>query len=166
MEGMKAYLTTKDRNVLIFPTVTKSSAVKFMDRLNKSAFRARKDQITVFGTKEWVDFIDINNLYKNKFNLHFGSPNFADYYTDEMIDMNRGFRSKYNTDMSKMAIQAYDVFMFYCTQFFMDVPPPSMLMNNFNMVQISEADGYENKNVFIIEQEEYELFNAENPTDD
>ncbi|MFT6504032.1 MAG: LysM repeat protein [Crocinitomicaceae bacterium] len=166
IDGMKSYLDRSSKNIIIIPTVDKNTGVKFMNTLNRSSFRAKPDEIYVFAMKEWVDFTDINNIYKNKFNLHFGSPNFVDYYTDEMIELNRAFRREYNTDMTKMAVQAYDVFLFYCSNFFLENQKPNLMMNNFRMEQVSESDGYENQNVFIVEQEEYELRDSENPIND
>ena len=166
IDGMKSYLDRSSKNIIIIPTLDKTTGVRFMNTLNRSSFKAKPDEIYVFGMKEWVDFKDINNIYKNKFNLHFGSPNFVDYYTDEMIELNRTFRREYNTDMSKMAVQAYDVFLFYCSNFFLENQKPNLMMNNFRMEQFSESDGYENQNVFILEQEEYELRDSENPIND
>ena len=166
IDGMKSYLDRSSKNIIIIPTLDKTTGVRFMNTLNRSSFKAKPDEIYVFGMKEWVDFTDINNIYKNKFNLHFGSPNFVDYYTDEMIELNRTFRREYNTDMSKMAVQAYDVFLFYCSNFLLENQKPNLMMNNFRMEQFSESDGYENQNVFIVEQEEYELRDSENPIND
>ena len=166
IDGMKSYLDRSSKNIIIIPTLDKTTGVRFMNTLNRSSFKAKPDEIYVFGMKEWVDFTDINNIYKNKFNLHFGSPNFVDYYTDEMIELNRTFRHEYNTDMSKIAVQAYDVFLFYCSNFFLENQKPNLMMNNFRMEQFSESDGYENQNVFILEQEEYELRDSENPIND
>lgn len=166
IDGMKSYLDRSSKNIIIIPTLDKTTGIRFMNTLNRSSFKAKPDEIYVFGMKEWVDFTDINNIYKNKFNLHFGSPNFVDYYTDEMIELNRTFRREYNTDMSKMAVQAYDVFLFYCSNFFLENQKPNLMMNNFRMEQFSESDGYENQNVFILEQEEYELRDSENPIND
>ena len=166
IDGMKSYLDRSSKNIIIIPTLDKTTGVRFMNTLNRSSFKAKPDEIYVFGMKEWVDFTDINNIYKNKFNLHFGSPNFVDYYTDEMIELNRTFRHEYNTDMSKIAVQAYDVFLFYCSNFFLENQKPNLMMNNFRMEQFSESDGYENQNVFIVEQEEYELRDSENPIND
>lgn len=162
IEGMSAFIGTKTKNVIIMPSTTRKTAMQFMNSLNKSSFRARPDQIYVFGTKEWVDFEDINNLYKNKFNFHFPSPNFIDYYSEEMIELNRAYRRQYSTDLSRMAVQAYDVTMFYCANFFLGMKKPNLMMNNFNMTQVSAMDGFENSNVYIIEQEEYELVDSEN----
>ena len=166
IDGMKSYLDRSSKNIIIIPTLDKTTGIRFMNTLNRSSFKAKPDEIYVFGMKEWVDFTDINNIYKNKFNLHFGSPNFVDYYTDEMIELNRTFRHEYNTDMSKIAVQAYDVFLFYCSNFFLENQKPNLMMNNFRMEQFSESDGYENQNVFILEQEEYELRDSENPIND
>ncbi|MEJ6801411.1 MAG: LysM peptidoglycan-binding domain-containing protein [Crocinitomicaceae bacterium] len=166
IDGMKSYLDRSSKNIIIIPTLDKTTGVRFMNTLNRSSFKAKPDEIYVFGMKEWVDFTDINNIYKNKFNLHFGSPNFVDYYTDEMIELNRTFRREYNTDMSKMAVQAYDVFLFYCSNFLLENQKPNLMMNNFRMEQFSESDGYENQNVFIVEQEEYELRDSENRIND
>ncbi|MDA9298985.1 LysM peptidoglycan-binding domain-containing protein [Crocinitomicaceae bacterium] len=166
IDGMKSYLDRSSKNIIIIPTLDKTTGVRFMNTLNRSSFKAKPDEIYVFGMKEWVDFTDINNIYKNKFNLHFGSPNFVDYYTDEMIELNRTFRREYNTDMSKMAVQAYDVFLFYCSNFLLENQKPNLMMNNFRMEQFSESDGYENQNVFILEQEEYELRDSENRIND
>jgi LysM repeat protein len=166
LDQMKLHLTTSNKNVLVFPVLSKSSAIAFMDRLNNSSFRAKKGDITVFGMKEWVDFTEINNLYKNKFNMHFGSSNFVDYYSEQMIEMNRKFRASYQTDMSKMAIQAYDVFMFYCSSFLTIHESSKLLMNKFSMESSGIDNGFENKNVFIVEQIEYELFDTEKLTNE
>ena len=83
-----------------------------------------------------------------------------------MIALNKWHRNVYNTDLSKMAVQAYDVMTYYCSSFFLGDDKPSLMMNNFEMKQISEMDGYENTNVFIVELEEFELLNAERELDD
>jgi LysM repeat protein len=166
LDGMKNYIRRDAKNVFVVPTVDKYMAAKFMSTLSKSEFRSRKDNIYVYGMKEWVDFTDVNNLYKNKYHFHFASPNFVDYYTDEMIEINKGFREVYKVDFAKMSVQAYDVTMFYCSSFFLNNSNPNLLMNDFNMVQLSELDGFENSNVFVIEQEEYELINTTTSPDE
>jgi hypothetical protein len=83
-----------------------------------------------------------------------------DYYTDLAIDVNRAFRTKYKTDMSKLSMQAYDVVLYYCSAFFLNGKKQHLLMNDFNMVQVSEKDGYENSKIFLIEQEEFELIKS------
>ena len=91
-----------------------------MNNLNKSAFRSRAQNLFVYGTKEWDTYSDINNMYKNKYNFHFPSPNFLDYYTDKMIAMNKLHRNWYKTDLSRMAVHGYDIVSHFCGEFFLE----------------------------------------------
>ncbi len=164
VEGFNTYIQRGKNNHFVVPTSHRSTAVKFMNNLNRSAFRAYKDDVFVYGTKEWVNFSEMNDAYKNKYNFHFPSPNHLDYYTDAMVEMNKAYRARYKTDMSRVAVQAYDVLMYYCSDFFLGQDHPNQLMNDIDMKQISDGDGYENSRVFIIEQEEYELIEVARPT--
>ena len=155
--GFNTYIKRGKNNRFVVPTAHRSTVVKFMNNLNRSAFRSYKDDIFVYGTREWVNFTELNDAYKNKYNFHFAAPNHIDYYTDEMVEMNKLYRAKYKTDMSKVAVQAYDVTTFFCSSFFLGNDRPFLLMNDIRMNQISEFDGYENARVFIVEQEEFEL---------
>jgi LysM repeat protein len=155
--GFNTFIKRGRNNRFVVPTANRSTAVKFMNNLNRSAFRSYKDDISVFGTSEWINFTELNDAYKNKYNFHYAGSNHIDYYTDEMVEMNKMYRTKYKTDMSKVAVQAYDVLTYYCSSFFLGNDDPFLLMNDIHMNQISEFDGYENAGVFIIEQEEFEL---------
>ena len=128
-----------------------------MNNLNRSAFRSRADNLFVYGTRNWLYFDDINNVYKNKYNFHYAYSNFVDYYTDEMKELNRLYRTRYNTDLSRLAAQAYDITLYFCAEFFLEDVTPNLMINDFFMKQVSEKDGYENANIFIVEQEEFKL---------
>ncbi len=160
VDGMKVYLQKSKDNIIVVPTNNNTFARKFMFTLNRSNFRARKDGLYVYGTKEWADFTDVNGSFKNTYNLHFASPNYVDYYTEEMIELNKQFRANYKTDMSMMAIQGYDVMTYFCSSFFMENDQPYLIMNGYDFEQISESDGYMNNHVFILQQEEFELIKA------
>lgn len=153
------YLKKGSTNVFIVPTEDKSSAMTFMNSLSDQAFKS-KDSIIVYGTKEWVNFTDISNVYKNKYNFHYPAPNFLDYNKPDLIRVNRTFRSKYNTDMSRMAVQGFDVMLGFATRFLLEKEKPSLLMNTFKLDQVGSGHGFENTYTFIIEQEEYELIDV------
>ena len=142
---------------LILPTNNEKSAMQFMNNVNRSSFRASPDKITVYGMKSWVKFTNINNIYKNKYHFHFPAANHLDYYTPFMVAMNRNYRTKYGTDMSRVAVQGYDVLMYFCNSFFLKSQESRLLMNDFKLVQISPADGFENSNIFIVKQEDFQL---------
>lgn len=160
IDNFNTYIKRGVNNRFIVPSTDKTTAMKFMNNLNRSAFRSKADDLFVYGTKEWVNFADISNVYKNKYNFHFPSPNHLDYYEDNVVGLNRVYRSKYKTDISKMAVQGYDVLLNFSNAFFLDGKKVNLIMNNFNMKSISATDGQENSNVFIIEQDNFNLINV------
>lgn len=160
-ESMNLLMTKERNNVFIMPTTNRSTATKFMNGISKSDFRARKDGIIVYGTKEWVEFTDINNIYKNNYNFRFATPNFSDYYDASMINLNRVYRARYKTDLPKWAVQGYDIMLFSCSQFFLDGARVNLIMNQFDMEQVSPEDGFENKHIYVVEQDEFELIDTE-----
>jgi LysM repeat protein len=166
MEGMKNLMTRNTDNIIILPSNNSYNADRFVSAVSRSDFRARKDGIYIYGTKEWVDFNAINNDFKNKYNFRFVSHTFLDYYTDQMVELNKTFRLRYETDMSKFAVQGYDILLSFCSSFFMEDTPVRLMANSFNLRQISPADGYENTHVYVIEQEDFELINIEESVDE
>lgn len=162
IESFNTYIKKGVNTRFVFPTIDKSASMKFMNNLNRSAFRSNSDDLFVYGTKEWVNFTDINNIYKNKYNFHFPSPNHLDYYEENVVGLNRVYRSRYKTDLTKMAVQGYDVMLYFSSLFFLKNKSPHLIMNDFNMKTISNGDGQENSHVFIIEQEDFDLVNVGN----
>lgn len=160
-ESVKNLMTTRSDNIIIMPTNNRYHADKFVSTVSRSDFRARKNGIYIYGTKDWVDFESINNDFKNRYNFRYASSTFRDYYTELMIDVNRNFRERYSTDMGKFAVQGYDILLEMGSHFFLEDAPVNLLANDFDLQQISAYDGYENNHVFIIEQEDYELVNTE-----
>ena len=163
MEGMKNLMTKSSDNIFIMPTNSRYNAAKFISEVSRSDFRAKKGGIVIYGTKDWVEYTDIHNAYKNEYNFRFAGPNFIDYFSPEMIEMNKLYRKMYSTDMAKMAVQGYDIMLYACSAFFLDGKPVNLLMNAFELEQVSEGDGFENQHFFIVEQEDFELINADAP---
>ena len=57
--------------------------------------------------------------------------------------------------------------MHFCTDFFIPgKKKPALVMNGFEMIQAGPEDGYRNNSIFVIQQEEYELFNIDLKKDD
>lgn len=160
-ESMKNLMTRNSDNIIIMPTNNRYHADKFVSTVSRSDFRARKNGIYIYGTKDWVDFESINNDFKNKYNFRYASSTFRDYYTESMVSINRAFRERYETDMGKFAVQGYDILLEMGAHFFLEETPVNLLANRFNLQQISPSDGYENSEIFVIEQEDYELVNTE-----
>ena len=119
IDGFNTYIKRGVKTRFILPTLDRGDAKDFMVNLNRSAFRSKTSDLFVYGTKEWLEFTEINDVYKNKYNFHFVSSNMDNYYSNLAINLNKSFRSIYKTDMSRLAMQAYDVVLYYCSYFFL-----------------------------------------------
>lgn len=161
MDGFTGQIRSGVNTLIVMPTKDQKTAIRFMNALGKRG--ARSTNVYVYGTKEWETFTDINNMYKNKYNFRFASSNFLDYYTDMAIEVNRKHRSYFKTDLSRMAAHGYDVITYFSTEFFLPdlKKKPTLVMNGFDMKQVAPTDGYRNTHVFVIQQEDYELFDTE-----
>lgn len=166
MSGFTGNIRSGVNTMLVIPTKDQKTAIRFMNSLGRWGKRSKN--IYVYGTKDWENFTDINNMYKNKYSFRFASSNFLDYYTDMSIDLNRKHRSYYKTDLSRMAAHGYDVLTYFSSEFFLTElkKKPTLVMDGFNMKQIAPADGYRNSHVFVIQQEDYELFDTVKGHDD
>lgn len=147
--------------ILVFPTNEKSLATKFMNNLNSASGKFNAENIFVFGTKEWVNYDAIKPHYKNKFHYTFASPSDLNYKYFETEKLHLKYRSKYNSDMTKMAVQGFDVTLYFCANLLLNKTNNDMVMNQFEMKQRTIGSGYENMNSFIIRQSDYELINLE-----
>ena len=165
-DGFTGKIRSGVNTLLVIPTNDQKTAIRFMNSLGRWGRRSKG--IYVYGTKEWVNFTDINNMYKNKYNFRYASSNFLDYYTDVAVNLNKIHRGYYKTDLSRMAVHGYDVLTYFSSEFFlMEVEKkPTLVMDGFNMQQVAPAGGYRNTHIFVIQQEEYELFDTEKGHDD
>lgn len=160
LDNYTSFIKKGVKVILVFPTNEKTLAMKFMNNLNNVAQKLNSDMIYVYGTKDWVNFDDIKPHYKNKYNFHFASSNDLNYRYPQTEKLHYKYRSEYNADMTKMAVQGFDVLYYFCSDLLMSRKTNGLIMNNFNLKQIGPENGYENSNYYILEQEDFELINV------
>ncbi len=161
MDNYLSFMKKGVNNILVFPTNDKSLTLKFMNNLSTSTDKFNDENIFVYGTKEWVNFDDVKPHYKNKYNFHFASPNDLNYKYEKTENLHRKYRSVYNSDMTKMAVQGFDVFYFFTASLLLNRDVDDAIMNQFELKQNGAGNGFENSKVYIIEQENFELINVQ-----
>jgi hypothetical protein len=161
LDNYTTFIRKGARVGVVVPSNEKLVAVKFMNSLNDVSSKLDSDLITLFGTKEWMNMDDVKANFRNKFQFHFASPNDLNYSYPETSNLLKKYRARYRADLSKFAIQGYDVFAFFCSRLLLEENIDSLVMNRFNMVHLGGAHGYENQHAFILWQSNYELMNAE-----
>ena len=163
MDNFTTFIRKGGKTAIIMPTSERATALKFMNALNKAAFRMGDDRITVFGTKEWMSFDDIQAQYRNKYSFHFASPYDFNYNYDYTKHILRKFRRKFNYDFTKMAAQGFDVFLYSGLKLLLEKDCKKGVMNQIQITQTGVGSGFENSKCFMIYQDDYELYNAEIP---
>ena len=156
LKDFKTYVKKGVNSTFIIPSTDEATSKVFMNTLIASSNNVIGD-ITVFGTKEWQNFDDINGAYKNKYNFHFSAPNDFNYTYESTKALNKMYRRTFNADMTKMSVQGFDVFLYFGVKYLLDKDPSAGIMNNFNLVQKGAGNGFENKNTFILRQENFEI---------
>ena len=156
-DDLAAYIRKNGNTVFVVPTRDKGAAMKFMGALQKSGSKAGSGTISVFGTKDWGNFEDIRGVTKNKFNLHWASANDLNYNLPETKKLLRQFRRKFKCDMSKYSAHGFDVMYHFTTTLLMDKPNAPGVINNFDLQQVGEGNGFENNQAYILKHVEFEL---------
>ena len=156
VSDVKAYVKKGLNTYFVVPTNDKSTALKFMNTLN-SCTKNFTGVISVLGTKEWVNFDEISGEYKNKYNFQFPSPNDFNYSYESIKEVMKIYRKNYSSDMSKMAVQGFDVSFFFISKYLLGKEISEGLMTNFEMFQKGNGNGFENGNVYILKQQDFEI---------
>lgn len=148
-KGLKAHL--------ILPSTDEMSSLKFMSELMSLSTNS-SDNIIVYGTKEWLNFENMNGAYRNKFNYHFATPNNFSYKTTSLIEVAKKFRLQYETDFTKMSALGFDVTMSFLSKYLLGyVTVYNGIMGDFDLIQKGDGNGFENNAVWIMKQVDFEL---------
>ena len=160
-QNFRTFMKSGKKTVVIYPTNDKQLASSFINTLVTAGNKIDEDNFSFYATKEWVNFDDIKAVLKNKFNFHYASPNDLNYSYNKTEAINKVYRVRFNADLTKMAVQGYDVVLYYAAELLLGMDYPYLIMNDFQLRQVATEDGFENSKCFIIEQEDYELINIE-----
>ncbi len=149
------YFVKGVNTTIVYPSRDANSVTKFMNTLHQNSSKIGSN-INVYGTKEWTSMDKVKNYYKNTYNFHFSMGNDLDYTTANTKKMVRAFRAKYNTDMTKIMAQGFDVMYYFAMKLFLDKEPNNLIMNDFNIKKISNNDGFENVSTYIYKQIDFD----------
>jgi hypothetical protein len=134
--------------------------MQFVNTLNAAknySSGLRKADITLVGTKDWMDMNSLNNYYKNRFNFHFPNSSYLNYQDSTINSFIIDYRNKYDADPSKYAFHGFDVVLSQCARVFLKDTRNDGLMNHFLVSRVGENHGKENHGVFICRQSEFEI---------
>lgn len=157
LKDYKVFIQKDVKTHLILPTTDEMSSLKFMSEL-MSISNNSSDNILVYGTKEWLNFENMNGAYRNKFNFHFAAPNNFNYENNDLLKVAKNYRKLYDTDFTKMSALGFDVTLAFLSKYLLGISDIHHgVMGDYNLLQKGEGNGFENNAVWIMKQENFEL---------
>ena len=156
-KDLAIHLKKGKNSVFIVPTRDRGLATGIADLLASWSTKPKAPLITLVGTKDWVNFDDISAETKNRLNFHYASSVDFDITSEETGKLKKLYRKKYNTALTKYAVQGFDVTMYFAQKMLLEQKPGDGVMNIFSPVQIKEGNGFENKASFILKQDDYKI---------
>lgn len=159
--NFSGYLSNSGRTALVFPTNDVKSATSFMNELSRYAHKFGSSSY-VFGTDAWLDMDGINAFYRNKYRITVPTSMDLNYNYERTKIYHRKYRSLYQSDFTKVAIQGFDVMYNFCSELLLDKKAGQLIMNDFESIQIGPNHGFENQHTEILTHSEYELKNISN----
>ena len=101
-------------------------------------------------------------LDMNKFDVHFAVPNDFNFKDSTIIDIARDYREVYNTDLTKISALGFDIASYIINYYLLHNSGVFHgVMGDIEMVQKGEGNGFENSSVWIMHQQDFELFKVE-----
>ncbi len=135
---------------LIFLSTEKEKVISLLGSV------MNKENVTLFGLKEWTEFKEVNAEIKNKFAFYYASPSYFSYKDPTIIPFHKQFRSKYGADLTKVACLGYDATMHTASYLLLGKKSNQGLISGYDFVQSDSKNGYQNKKGFTLKFEEFE----------
>jgi len=163
MEAIEEVLSIPDTNVIVIPSRDQVFVSKLISKLNN--LKDDYDMI-LFGLPVWKNFANIEIEYLHNLKVHIASSSYIDYESEEVKSFVKQYFGRYHTFPGNYAFQGFDIVYYYLNtlknygyNFQTHLPEITNagLQTSYEYFKTGVEDGYENKKVFILKYEDYEL---------
>lgn len=147
-------------NIFVSLSDDVKQVMEFVNTLNAAknySSGLKKADLTIVGTKEWLDMNSLNSYYKNRFNFHFANSSYLNFSDTLINDFIKEYRGIYDADPSKYSIHGFDVVLSQGARVLLKKYRDIGLMNYFHVSHVGENHGKENHGAFICKQSEFEI---------
>jgi len=159
--GFTSYLSASTQMGIVFPTNDSKSVTTFMNELARFSHKFGPTSY-VFGNDSWLNMESLNAFYRNKYRVSVPSSMDLNYNYDRTKIYHRKYRTIYQSDFTKVAVQGFDVMYNFCMELLVGKNVDQLIMNDFKSVQVGPNHGFENQHVEILSYDQYELINISN----
>jgi LysM repeat protein len=155
LEDFATFVLPNKNSAIVFLSTNKGEVGTLMASLAAVSEKNVSGVISVYGTKDWENYSNLESEHLMKFNVHFATPYDLNYKNARTKNFDKAYRAEYRTQVSKMALQGYDVTMYFCQSLLMGKNTQKGIMNDFHIEQKGEGNGYENTACFIMKHNDY-----------
>jgi len=156
LDNFSTFLKKGVNSTIVFPSSDRKEVMKLHNKLSSDMVKLTSTAVHVLGTKEWISF-DGLNLNNALYTFAYAAPNEFTYESEKVKRLHRKYRSVYMADMTKIAVQGFDVTYHFLSEMLLHKTVKENVMNDFRMVQAGVGNGYENSKVFIMRLENGEF---------
>jgi LysM repeat protein/ABC-type branched-subunit amino acid transport system substrate-binding protein len=158
--GIATFLSSSKRNIIVAPLSDKAIVA--------SLFKAVSKQGTVFfGPEEWETMEAITPEFRERFEVQFVKSTWIDYANPRVQEWVEDFRKTYKSEPTEYAFIGYDMMLYYgrglklfgklFPEHFAEIDQAGLLANGFDFFKTGAESGYENRHVFILTNEDYQV---------
>jgi hypothetical protein len=166
LSGIQSMMSTTKINVIVMPTNNQSVVTDYLSKLNSMR---DKYKIVVFGLQNWINYDNLDFEYLNDLSLHIPSNIFIDYSKPSTQNFVKQYRSTYKTEPDPYVFQGFDIS--YCFMSMLLQNGSGFMKNlaesnykgigsNYTFSQYPSESGFENKFVYILKYQDYQLMKA------
>ncbi|MBU2020306.1 MAG: ABC transporter substrate-binding protein, partial [Bacteroidetes bacterium] len=160
LDNFQTFISGKTK--LVFLSNNKAATRTFFNNLNKASSKIDNENLFVYATKDAANLDDLPTKNKSKINLHYIAPHDFYYEKPEIKEIHKEYRKLYNSDMSKMAVQGYDLLLYTGEVMLLQKKEKGLLMNHFNFIEKGRGNGFENQNGYLFKFQDYEIITVGN----
>ncbi len=162
----QSMLSTTKVNVVVLPSNNQAYVTEFISQLN--TFK-EKYKIVLFGLQNWMNYDNLDFEYLNNLSLHIPANTFIDYKNSSTQNFIKSYHEKYKTEPEIYVFQGYDITLSFVS--FLQKDGSGFLKNlsenkyqglgsKYSFSQFPADSGFENKFVYILKYQDYQLIKA------
>ena len=166
VNALQGMLHAEKTNVVVLPSNNQSFVSDFISKLNVLNDRYK---IVLFGMQNWISYDNMDYEYFNELAVHVPSNTFIDYGKPSTLNFMKKYQARFKTDPDIFGFQGYDVTFYFLSALqkygsgFLNQLPVNTYQGieaGFQFSQFPSDCGFENKSVYMLKYQNYQLIKA------
>ena len=111
---LQSLLSRESANIIIVPSDDEVVVTNLMSKLSPLA---EKFSLTVFGSRRWETFSNMDFEYYSLLNIHYHANTYNDDFSEELFNFENKFKNIFECKPSDYAIHGFDIMFYFIDRF-------------------------------------------------